>query len=295
MSINPYKKVTSDAFQQMQLDAGVLLDEFNFASPFTAPADSHIIATTTGGINPVCEPQYEDLGEDVDNVPDNMLDFLKLTGWKCSLSFTSIKFNADNTKWALSAADEGDVPSGAPTGTKRIVPRAEFKMTDAKDIYAAFPMADGGIFVVKLKNAVSTGGLNIQSTKNGKGTNKVTLTGYVTASDQESMPMEFYHIPAELAHFTVTSAAGSSSGKTAITISGYTKPDGASYAYKVGDNAESVDAGMTITVGTGGYTSWDGSAEISATSGKVITVVAYTGTTTKTAIAEGHATVVAAT
>jgi len=195
MATNPYKKVTADAFEQMQLDAGVLLTEFDFAAPYTEPADAKIIATTTGGINVKCEPQYEDLGEDVDNVPNNMLDFLKLTGWNCEMSFTSIKFNADNTKWALSAADEGTTPTGAPTGTKRIVPRADVEMSDAQDIYAAFPMADGGIFVVLLKNAVSTGGLNIQSTKNGKGTNEITLTGYVTADHQEDMPMEFYHIP----------------------------------------------------------------------------------------------------
>lgn len=195
MATNPYKVVAADAFEAMQLDAGVLLDEFDFTAPYTKPADSHIIATTTGGINPVCEPTYEDLGEDVDNVPNNMKEFVKLTGWNCSMSFTSIKFNATNTQWALGAADEATAPTGAPTGTKKIVPRGDIALTDFKDIYAAFPMADGGIFVVELKNAVSTGGLNIQSTKNGKGTNQVTLTGYVSIDAQSEMPMAFYHIP----------------------------------------------------------------------------------------------------
>ena len=195
MATNPYKVVSSDAFESMQLDAGVLLSEFDFTDPYTAPDDENIIATTTGGINPVCEPQYEDIGEDVDNVPKNMLEFVKLTGWNCSMSFTSIKFNAANTKWALGAADEATAPTGAPTGTKKIVPRADIAQTDFKDIFAAFPMADGGIFVVELKNAVSTGGLNIQTTKNGKGTSQVTLTGYVSIDAQDEMPMAFYHIP----------------------------------------------------------------------------------------------------
>lgn len=278
---NPYNRVTADAFQQMQLDAGVLLDEFDWANPFDTPDDEHIIATTTGGINPVCEPTYEDLGEDVDNVPNNMLDFLKLTGWNCQMSFTSIKFNAANTKWALSAADEGDAPTGAPYGTTRIVPRANIKMSDAQDIYAAFPMADGGIFVVVLKNAVSTGGLNIQSTKNGKGTNKVTLTGYVTADAQDEMPMEFIHIPsADPFEVTVASVAGSTSGTTKITTD-YTLKSEESWAYKTGAAAVEVARGDEIsTSGGSAWTSWNGSADITATTGNIITLVV---------VADGHA------
>lgn len=192
---NPYKVVASDAFQSMLLDAGVLLTEFDFTAPYSTPDDDVILATTTGGLNPSCVPQYSDLGEDVDNVPNNTKEFLHLDGWECSLGYTSIKFNADNTAWTLGAADEADVPTGAPTGTKKIVPRSSVAQTDFKDIYAAVPMADGGIFVACLKNAISTGGLNIQTTKNGKGTNQVTLTGYMSVEDQDTVPMEFYHIP----------------------------------------------------------------------------------------------------
>ena len=114
---NPYKRVAADAFQSMLLDAGVLLSSFNFANPYATPTDDKIIATTTGGLNPSCVPQYSDLGEDVDNVPNNTKEFLHLDGWECNLSYTSIKFNPANTMWTLGAADEEDAPTGAPTGT----------------------------------------------------------------------------------------------------------------------------------------------------------------------------------
>jgi hypothetical protein len=42
---------------------------------------------------------------------------------------------------------------------------------------------------------LSTGGLNIQTTKNGKGTNAITLTGHVSIDAQDTMPMEIYDIP----------------------------------------------------------------------------------------------------
>ena len=194
---NPYNVVATDAFDSMQLDAGTLLTEFDFNAPYDTPDDDAILATTTGGINPVCEPIYEDLAEDVDNVPNNTKEYLKLTGWNCSMSFTSLKFNADNSVWALGSALKTTVPKGTgATEYTKIVPRRDIDhQTDFRDIYGAFPMADGGIFVVKLLNAISTGGMNIQTTKNGKGTNQMTLTGYMSVQDQSAVPMEFYHIP----------------------------------------------------------------------------------------------------
>ena len=52
-------------FEEMQLDAGVLLKTFDPSSP-DAPADEDIITATTGGITVSCTPTYSDLGEDVD-------------------------------------------------------------------------------------------------------------------------------------------------------------------------------------------------------------------------------------
>lgn len=178
--------VSSDAMDTLQLDAGVLLSTFDPANP-ARPASADIIATTTGGINPVCEPTYSDLGDDVDNIPPNMMEFKHLDGWNCSMSFTTLKFESANTKWALGAAD-----TTTGTGYTKIVPRRDLKQTDFQDIWWVGDKANGGAFAVRLINALSTGGLNIQSTKNGKGTNSVTLTGHVSINAQDTMPMEFY-------------------------------------------------------------------------------------------------------
>ena len=122
--------------------------------------------------------------------------------------------------------------------------------------------------MVKLKNAVSTGGMNIQSTKNGKGTNQVTLTGYVSIDAQDEMPMEFYHIPGLAKAIKVTSEAGATTGKTKISTN-YTLRSGESYVYEVGTAAEVVYYGDTTT----GWTEWDGTSDITAETGKKITVV----------------------
>lgn len=180
--------ISEDAMDTLQLDAGVLLSNFDPSNP-VRPKSEDIVATTTGGINPVCNASYEDMGEDVDNVPNNMMEFKKLTGWDCSMSFSSIKFNAENTRWSLGAADIKE-----ESNYRKIVPRRDLKQTDFQDIWWVGDKTNGGAYAVRLMNALSTGGLSIQTTKNGKGTNAVTLTGHVSINAQDVVPMEFYDI-----------------------------------------------------------------------------------------------------
>ena len=148
-----FTRVSTDAFNALQLDAGVLLTTFDPAHPFTEPTDAQIIATTTGGINVVCEPTYSDFGEDVDNVPNNMKEFKHLDGWNCTMGFSSIKFNAENTVWALGAADKTDVAattgSNAGSAYSKIVPRRSVAQTDFRDIWWVGDKADGGAYAVK--------------------------------------------------------------------------------------------------------------------------------------------------
>lgn len=98
-----YTKISSTAFEEMQLDAGVLLNTFNVASPNVQ--DSHIICATTGGINASCVPTFTDIAEDVDNAPNNMKEYKKLSSWECKMSTTALATSADFIKRAVGAGD----------------------------------------------------------------------------------------------------------------------------------------------------------------------------------------------
>lgn len=174
--------VSEDVIDTLQLDAGVLLSNFNPANP-VRPGSADIIATTTDGIKPTCKPTYSDLFADVDNMMPNSIEGKHIDGWDCSLGFTSLKFNAENIRCSLGAAD---VTGG--TGYQKITPRRNLARSDFTDIWWVGDKANGGAFAVLLKNALSTDGLNIQSTKNGKGTNAVTLTGHVSLAAQDTVP-----------------------------------------------------------------------------------------------------------
>ena len=181
--------IPQDTFNALQLDAGVLLKRFNPAAPAT-PADEDIICATTGGINPSCVPSYEDLGSDVDNVPVNMKELKKLTGWECKISTTSLGTSQELIRFSLGAAD-----INAQTGA--ITPRKDLAQTDFSDIWWVGDKADGGLIAVQLKNALSTGGFSLQTTKNGKGQIALEITGHVSINAQDEMPMVFYSMDAE--------------------------------------------------------------------------------------------------
>lgn len=179
-----FTKISSTAFNEMQLDAGVLLNTFNPASPEVK--DNAIITATTGGITASCKPTYSDLGEDVDNCPNNTKEMKHLDGWDCKMSFTALSTTPAAIKLALGAADIDG------TDSTKIIPRRDLKETDFADIWWVGDKTDGGMVAIKLINALSTSGFELKTAKNGKGQVSVELTGHVSISAQDVMPMEFY-------------------------------------------------------------------------------------------------------
>ena len=247
-----YTVIATDAFDALQVDAGVILTNFDPAHPYVTPASEDILATTTGGVNPTCAPTYSDFGEDVDNAPNGMKELKHLDGWDAKMAFTSIKFNAANTKWALGAADSELLANGVT----KVVPRRDLKQTDFKDIWWVGDKANGGAYAIHLLNALSTGGLNIQSTKNGKGTNQIEVTGHVSMDAQDVMPMEIYDIPPQDAPVTPDILLDKANITIEIdgtdTLIARTSPAGQIVTWESSDeNVATVVAGVVTAEGAG--------------------------------------------
>lgn len=177
--------IPQDTFEGLQTEAGMIVRNFNPAKPI-APADSDIVCATTGGIKATCTPKFVDLGEDVDNCPENMKELKVLKGWTATLEFTSLGTKPSGIKLALGCADISDEDD------TQIIPRKDVSQDDFSDIWWVGDKADGGFLAVQLKNALSTGGFSLQTSKGGKGNTSVTLTGHVSINAQSEMPMKFY-------------------------------------------------------------------------------------------------------
>ena len=181
--------IPKETFDDLQLDAGVVLTSFDPSAP--AVADGAIVCATTGGITVSCVPTYSDLGEDVDNCPNNMKELKHLDSWDCSIAFTALGTSPELIKLALGAADIDG------TNASKIIPRADLAQTDFSSIWWVGDKANGGFVAIQLLNALSTEGFSLQTSKNAKGQIAVTLTGHVSVEAQKTVPMVFYSVDGE--------------------------------------------------------------------------------------------------
>lgn len=182
-----YTKIPETTFKNLQLNAGVLLSDFN---PSTATVDnSAIIGATTGGVNFTAVPAFSDYGEDIDNCPKNMKELKKLDSWEISLSGTYVTVDANAVKALVGAAD---------VSGNKITPRNDLKLTDFTDVWWVGDYSDqngetnGGFVAIHMMNALSTGGFSIQSSDNGKGNFEFTYTAHYSMDAQDTVPFEVY-------------------------------------------------------------------------------------------------------
>ena len=179
-------------------------------------------------------PTYTDLGEDVDNCPNNMKEFLKLEGWDCKISTTAIGNDVDTLKLALGAADKAG---------NRVVPRRQVQSGDFADLWWVGDKADGGFVAVKLLNALSTGGLSLQTSKNGKGQITIEITGHVSLDAQNVVPMQFWS--SDPVEYTVTNTLTKCSNTNTATKAAY----GSAYLASIQPDSGYTLGTITVTMG----------------------------------------------
>ena len=185
-----FTKIPSDAFQKLQINAGILTTDF---TPATGTiGESGQIGATTGGVHFTATPTYSDFGEDIDNCPKNMKELKKLDSWEAKMTGTFVNADTAIAKLLCGAAD-----IGSPDTTK-VTPRNDLKDADFDDIWLVGDYSDkngetnGGFIAIKLINALSTGGFQLQTSDKAKGQFAFEFTGHYSMSAQDTVPFEIY-------------------------------------------------------------------------------------------------------
>ena len=185
-----FTKIPSDAFQKLQINAGILTTDF---TPATGTiGESGQIGATTGGVNFTATPTYSDFGEDIDNCPKNMKELKKLDSWEAKMTGTFVNADTAIAKLLCGAAD-----IGSPDTTK-VTPRNDLNGADFDDIWLVGDYSDkngetnGGFIAIKLINALSTGGFQLQTSDKAKGQFAFEFTGHYSMSAQDTVPFEIY-------------------------------------------------------------------------------------------------------
>lgn len=183
-----FTQVAADAFEKLQLNAGVLVTSFD---PEDGVLDREkIFGATTGGVNFTASAEYTDFGEDVDNVPNNTKEMKILSSVTATMSGTFLTVDTITAKRLIGAADV--LPNG------KVVPRADLLQKDFFDVwwvgdYSNANTGDNaGHIAIRLINALSTGGFQIQSGKDAKGTMSFEFTGHYSLSNIAIVPYEIY-------------------------------------------------------------------------------------------------------
>lgn len=182
-----FTQVAPDAFAKLQLNAGVLLTEFDPTSPTLDK--TKIFGATSGGVSFATNPEYVDFGEDIDNVPPNTKQLKRLQSVNPVMSGTFKTADTAVAKALMAAADvEGD----------KITPRGTLEDGDFFDLWWVGDYSDktgatkGGFMAILLKDALSTGGFQIQSNDDGKGDFDFEFTGHYDLTNIDVLPFEVY-------------------------------------------------------------------------------------------------------
>lgn len=182
-----FTKIPETTFQNLQLNAGVLLSAFDPTKP--AVDKKAIIGATSGGVNFTATPTFSDRGEGIDNCPKNMKELKKLDAWGIGMSGSYVTVDVNAVKSLISAADvQGN----------KITPRNDVLAEDFVDLWWVGDYSDengetnGGFVAIHMMNTLSTGGFSIQSSDKGKGTFAFTYTAHYSMNAQETVPFEVY-------------------------------------------------------------------------------------------------------
>ena len=185
-----FTKIPTNTFKELQLNAGVLVNEFTPTSgTITA---SNIIGATSGGVNFTATPEYTDFGDDIDNCPKNMKELKRLDNWTVEMSGTYLTVNTAVAKALVGAADIDG------SDNTKIVPRNDVADADFSDIWWVGDYSDkngatnGGYMAIHLINALSTGGFQLQSGDRAKGQFAFTYTAHYSNTDPDKVPFEIY-------------------------------------------------------------------------------------------------------
>lgn len=185
-----FTKIPSDAFQKLQINAGILTTDFTPATGTIGEAGQ--IGATTGGVNFTATPTYSDMGADIDNCPLNMKELKTLDSWEAKMAGTFVNADTAIAKRLCGAADIGT------TDTTKVTPRNDLKDADFDDIWLVGDYSDkngetnGGFIAIKLLNALSTGGFQLKTADKSKGQFAFEFTGHYSMSAQDTVPFEIY-------------------------------------------------------------------------------------------------------
>lgn len=185
-----YTRIPENTFGNLQLNAGIVASKFNAETGEVDEKD--LLGATTGGVNFDATADWQDLGEGIDNAPQNVKELKKLLRWNVTMSGNFVTINPETTKKLIGAAD---IDGG---NAALIKPRNDLDQNDFQDLWWIGDYSDvntgekAGYVAIHMLNALNTGGFKLQSTDRDRGQFAFEFTGHYSIDAQDTPPFEVY-------------------------------------------------------------------------------------------------------
>lgn len=183
-----FTQIPNDTFEKLQLNAGILVDEFTPATGVIG----NLLGATTGGVSFASNPSYTDFGEDVDNCPNNTKELKHLDGFDPQMAGTFLTCTPSVLKSLVGPADI------SASDATRVIPRNQLLASDFEELWWIGDYSDvntganAGFLAIHLMNALNQAGFQITSAKNAKGQMAFEYHGHYSVADQDTVPFEIY-------------------------------------------------------------------------------------------------------
>lgn len=186
--------IRADTFKQLGFNAGILLKNFDYSSAIdsaslatliasTITAGTSLLGGTKGGVNIATNTTF--WKPEIDGMRMDFKGEQQMDNAECKMSGTLVELTASNFKDVLALAD--NTTSGNIT---TIQPR--FSITDDDYIDHIIWVGDhgsDGLYLVDLKNALNTSGLNMQTTDKDIATLPFEFTGHADSVSSTTLPI----------------------------------------------------------------------------------------------------------
>lgn len=193
--------LTAKTFERLQLNAGIFLVNFDYASATDAASlaalikaerekttGSALIGATRGGGTFQCTPNTRSI--EADGKREEWKGSSVNDGWTIKLTTTLLEITSDNLKRAVGTAD---VTTSTSKRTVKI--RTDIKDTDYIESLVWVGDTSKGLVLIAIKNALNTAGATLTWTDKGEGTIPVEFTAH-----QDSLETDGY-APCEIVFF----------------------------------------------------------------------------------------------
>lgn len=186
-----------ESFQKIQLNAGIMLKNFDYSTATDASALAALIKTakeegtallgaTRGGGTFTCTPETREI--EADGKRNAFVGSTIFDGWTIKLSTTLLEISPENLKTALPGA--ATVAAG-----KKTTLTLSNNVSDSDYIKNLIWIGDigDGYLLIDLQNALNTSGITLTFTDKGEGTLPVEFTAHAAELNDDAMPFTIIH------------------------------------------------------------------------------------------------------